>query len=70
MVIWSKSHSFGELMKRADAAISVQWELAFGLEPMHQREAVPPALRFIELIRPLGNPDVPVNRRDRPGFAI
>jgi hypothetical protein len=45
-------------------------ELSFGLEPMLQREAVSPALRFIELIRPLGNPDVPVNRRDRPGFAI
>ena len=35
------------------------------LEPMLQREAVSPALRFIELIRPLGNPDVPVNRLDR-----
>ena len=58
------------LMRRADAAISVQWELSFGLEPMLQREAVSPALRFIELIRPLGNPDVPVNRLDRPGLAI
>ena len=52
-------------MRRADAAVSIQWELSFGLKPMLQREAVSPALRFIELIRPLGNPDVPVNRPPR-----
>jgi hypothetical protein len=49
---------------------SLHTDFALGLEPMLQRTTVSPALFFVELISTLGNPAVPINRLDRPRFAI